>query len=330
MPIIGGLYTGLAYHDVPMSVSGAGAMDDFLESLVSENKQDSVVSIFMMPTSLFTDGNEPKSVDFYTYKPEAIGNGSGAYTPRNKKLLTYPYCFFSVDVMSDSHDYRWEWFDGDTAAFTAYASITPNPEIAIVPQDYNGSVGDNATEQVTMTGFPQVAWPVDSYMAWLAQKATGTGLQLASQAVGLAGSVATGNIAGIAGSALGMASTVNSAVVEATKGNQTRGTQSGSVNVAADHQNVYIRFMEITPEYARMIDDFFDLYGYSYGRVEVPQRNRRKQWTYVQTKGCKVFGDLPEDSRVKIQQIHDRGITYWRHPENVGNYALDNTLGSQG
>lgn len=324
MPVVGGLYTGISYFRV--SMSSPGAMDDFLESLVGANKQDSVVSVFMMPSTMFTNGDTPRSRSFTVTKPTSLGtSSSGLYTPRNKKLLTYPYSFCAIDVMSDSHPYRWELFKGSSATFTLVGSMTPSPEIAVMPSDYNGSSGTNPTEQVTMTGFPQAAWPVDTYMAWLAQKATGTALNVAAQAMGGVASAVSGNLAGVAGSALSIASTVNNAVVEATAGNQTRGNQSGSVNTAAGNQNVYLRYMQVSPEYARMIDDFFDVYGYSYGRVEVPRRNVRKNWTYVQTKGCKVFGDIPQEARVKIQDIHDAGITYWSDPDSVGNYALDNS-----
>lgn len=327
MPVIGGLYTGLTYFSIPGTAPGAA--DDFLETLVNTNQQDSVVSIFLMPTKLFTKSDEPSSHRFTITKPQQLGgtNAGWTYVPRNKKLLTYPYLFFSIDTLNDSHVYRYEFFhSGSKMTFQVIASMTPNPEIAVQPVAYNGSSGPNPTEQVTMTGFPQVAWPIDTYMAWLAQKATGTALSIASQAVGGIASAMTGNIAGVAGAALGIASTVNNAVVEATAGNKTRGNQSGSVNTAAGQQSVWYRGMSITEEYARMIDDFFDIRGYSVGRVMIPPRANRKQWTYVQTRGCKVFGNIPEDARIRIQEIHDAGVTYWRNPDNVGNYALDNTV----
>lgn len=326
MGVVGGLYSGIKYYSV--SMGSAGAMDDFLESLVNANKQDAVVSLFMMPSDYVTSGDTAvsKRVMSFQFPTHLGGSAVGwTYTPRNKKLLTYPYNFFAVDTLNDSHVYRWEWFAPSTGiSFTMSASMTPNPEIAVQPNNYNGSSGPNVTEQVTMTGFPQCAWPIDTYMAWLAQKATGTALNIAAQAVGGVASAFAGNAVGVAGAALGIASTVNNAVIEATAGNRTRGNQSGSVNTANGQMGVYYRAMGVTEEYARMIDDFFDVYGYSYGRIEVPQRHVRQNWTYVKTKDCKVFGDIPEEARVKIQEIHDAGITYWSNPDSVGNYALSN------
>lgn len=325
MPMIGGLYSGIRYFKAPMTASGAGAMDDFLETLVSENKQDSVVSVFIMPEEFYT--NNSGSVTGFAFSADKPSSIDG-YTPRNKKLLTYPFTFVTIDVLSDSHNYRWEWFaDAQKGRWLIRGAMTPNPELIVVPVNYNGkTVEANYTEHVTLSGFPQVAWPIDSYKAWLAQKATSTGLGVAAQAVGTLAAAGTGNVAGVVTGALGIASTVNNSIIEATKGSTTRGNQSGSALAANGANQIYVKNMCITRQYARMIDSFFDRYGYSCGEIKVPNRNTRPQWNYVKCDGAKVFGNLPTDARETIQDIYNKGVTFWRNADNVGNYALDNTI----
>lgn len=328
MPLVGGIYSGITYFKAPMTKVGAGAMDDFLETLVGENQQDSVVSIFIMPDMFYTTGSEPITGIAFGYDRPTSVDG---YTPRNKKLLTYPFAFVNVDTISDSHNYRWEWFEDTTEGhWLIQGAMTPNPEFIISPIHYNegreSDVGANYTEHVTLSGFPQVAWPIDSYKAWLAQKATSTGLGVAAQAVGTIAAATTGNLAGVVTGALGIASTVNNSIVDATKGSTTRGNQSASGLAAAGANKIYVKKMCITRQYARMIDSFFDRYGYSCGEIKIPNRNTRPQWNYVKCDGAKVFGNLPTDARETIQDIYNKGVTFWRNADNVGNYSLDNTI----
>ena len=83
--------------------------------------------------------------------------------------------------------------------------------------------------------------------------------------------------------------------------------------------------MSITADYARMIDDFFSMFGYATKRIKVPNRSSRPQWNYVKTGGCIINGSIPADAERMICAIHDRGITYWKNAVNYGNYSLDNS-----
>ena len=82
----------------------------------------------------------------------------------------------------------------------------------------------------------------------------------------------------------------------------------------------------ITAQFARIIDEYFDMYGYALHRVAIPNVQARKRWTYVKTIGCAVVGTMPADDMRKIQQIFDNGVRFWRNPSEVGNYSLDNSL----
>ena len=89
--------------------------------------------------------------------------------------------------------------------------------------------------------------------------------------------------------------------------------------------DVIYKIKHITPEYARVIDDFFDRYGYATRRNKVPNRNARPHWNYVKTATCTIDGSIPSDDERKICNIYNRGITFWIHGSEVGDYSLDNS-----
>ena len=83
--------------------------------------------------------------------------------------------------------------------------------------------------------------------------------------------------------------------------------------------------MCVNNQYARMIDDFFDKYGYAVDNVKVPNISARPHWNYVKTHDCTITGSVPADDMKKICNIFNSGITFWKNGSEVGNYSLDNS-----
>lgn len=80
-----------------------------------------------------------------------------------------------------------------------------------------------------------------------------------------------------------------------------------------------------TDQFIDRIDDYFSRYGYKTNLIKVPNISSRPQWNYVQTIGCKIGGSIPCTDEMEICNIFNRGVTFWKHPENVCNYSLDNS-----
>lgn len=330
MPLIGGIYTGLKYVGALINDEEEVALlDSLIDDYVSANMQDSIVSIFMMPQDFYTTEAIPKTINFQVERPSKLDG----YTPRNKKLLTYPYCFLTIDCINDSQNYRYE-YSGDFGSlhFAMYAGMSPNVEIICCPRNYNGSgavdgsLGTmNFTEELVMTGFPQCAFTIDTYRAWIAQKATGQMLGVLGSGIVTGASVATGNVVGAGVGAVGMTQSINNLLIDSTKGSTTRGNQGGSSLTALRAKDFYLKFMSITNQYAMMIDDFFDKYGYAVDRVKVPNISARPHWNYVKTHDCTITGSVPADDMKKICNIFNNGITFWKNGSEVGNYSLDNS-----
>jgi len=334
MPYISGLYAGVDYRVFDLNTaSDVSDLDAALQELVDKKKQDSVVSLVMFPSQFVSQSGSVTSVAYGVLRPTTLDG----YTPRNKKLLTYPYNFLCVDSLNDSKNYRYEWFaDPDTSCdFRIYGSMSPNPEILCAPDGYNGhfqnplSADSNVTESVVCSGFPQCAFTIDTFRAWIAQKAAGEVISVAGTAAGVVAGAAVGGpvgavAAGVLGS-IGIGGQINSMVQEATQGSKVRGNTGSSVEVSIKQKDFYFKEMGVTAQYARMIDDFFDRYGYACCRVKYPNRNVRPHWTYTKTQNCTIDGNVPADDLEKIKSIYNNGITFWRNGSEVGLYTLNNS-----
>ena len=83
----------------------------------------------------------------------------------------------------------------------------------------------------------------------------------------------------------------------------------------------------VRKEYAQMIDDYFEKYGYAVRRLITPSIITRPHWTYLKTCGCIIDGVINAQDAQTIKGIYDNGITTWKKLEEVGNYSLDNHEG---
>lgn len=82
----------------------------------------------------------------------------------------------------------------------------------------------------------------------------------------------------------------------------------------------------IRKEYAQIIDDYFDMFGYSVNKVvQTINRHTRQHFNYIKTMGCLIKGSLPGEDKYRIEKIYDNGITFWHTSlDLIGNYTLEN------
>lgn len=72
------------------------------------------------------------------------------------------------------------------------------------------------------------------------------------------------------------------------------------------------------------IDKYFDMFGYAVNTVKVPNINSRPHWNYVKTVNADVRGNMPATDKQNIKDLLDRGIRFWKTPNDMGNYELAN------
>ena len=100
---------------------------------------------------------------------------------------------------------------------------------------------------------------------------------------------------------------------------------AGSVTNALARFDYSTYYMCVKPEYAEIVDKFFDMFGYNTCTVKVPNTHSRPHWNYVKTIGCEIQGFLPQEAANVIKAVYDKGVTFWKNGDEVGNYTLDNS-----
>ena len=252
------------------------------------------------------------------------------YKPKNLKMYTYPYNFFHVDNGNGSSlELRYELFDGDTPALEIGGTFTQPVQVTCRPYNYKmytQSGHDNTLncEVLSLQGYPLCSWAVDTYKAWVAQNSVPIALGFAGDVIG---NLAVGNVVGAGASVFQRAiATAQQDYRASIAADMAKGSfNNGSANVSMGKQNFYCGRAHVTRDMARVIDDYFSMFGYSTNRLKVPNRSGRPHWNYVKTIGCNVHGSIPADDLRRICGNYDRGITFWKHASEVGNYGLDNS-----
>ena len=335
-----GIYSGLGVYAVPMeNWSGWGVKLNDISA-----KLDGIVTMWMYPKNLVIL-NDDEAWDDERICKRVKQAGSlfhicgrndvlyGGYTPRNKKLLTYPYNFlYATNNNGTSAVYRYERFSTPSACtFQMCGALSPEGVVKMYPNGYKNA-SFNYEEGMTLGGFPTCAWNQDVYKLWLAQNQKQSNVALGVAGLTIAGGVASmifsagaGAIAG-GGAVIHGASSIASILAQRSdmeiQPPQARGQQSGSLNVVAGCQNFIFQRKSIDTNQARILDEFFDMFGYQTNRVKKPNRNVRNHYTFTKTRGCHVSGNLCHEDLRKIESIFDNGVTFWyENGDLVGNYA---------
>lgn len=343
--IIGGVYQGCNI-DV-YELSQMGTLNAFLDIATNRDGGYGIVSVFMCPRFATTAGGT--ATGYYSECQVTRLETVSGYRPRNKKLLTYPFNALKIECSGRSQIYRYEYFisEDGVAKFQGYGALSPDTSIILLPKgrydarpyecDYKGGSFDCA---LTSHGFPQCSYSTDSYKAWLALNGAQAVIDgVSSFAGGLlstAGSLAMGNGFGAAGGLTslisGTASSINQAVQASQLSAGMHGQLSASTAALSGGLNFHFYDLSVNREYAAVIDDYFDRFGYACNRLKVPNRNGRPEWNYVKTVECSLSPQegsrfqIPGLYEQEIVSIYNRGITFWNHAEHVGNYSLNNQI----
>lgn len=327
-----GIYSGNGLFAFTSNPDGVASLNTFIDDMVEQGKIDAITAIFTYPKSLlpeFSNGDLISSQEAqritYSFTPSQSVSG---YTPKNNKLLTYPYNFLYVTNSNGSTGvYKFEDFRGpygQSVDFVITGDLGPNPTVYLLPMGYKGLEYENFDESLALTQYPFCSYNYDVYKDYLAKNVVTSPLSIASSGLAVVGGIVTGNPLAIASGAIGVATTIGGFHEKAILPNQSKGVLSGSGAIAIGAQQ-FIMFQKcINIETARILDNYFEMYGYKVNTVKIPNRNARPHWTYLKTQNVNIVGSLPADTMEKIKEIYNSGITFWKNGNNVGNYSLNN------
>lgn len=332
-----GIYSGLYYN----VFDNYAEVNEFINHAVNDNKASGIVSIFMMPKNMV--GEIGGSVKYYEVnKSKKVTGQIDGYTPKNKKLYTYPYNFLYVTNLNGvGVPFPYEYFsDATNCTFNLSGDMSCNPQIVLCPTNYKG-VQANFNEKIILDGFPQCSYNTDAFKAWLAQTGVSQLVSLAGGGAAIAGGVARAGVATAAGgtalaiggvpiAAVGgvvaVAGVVAGVIQHATLPMQSQNAQGNSAMMALGLKDFAFMHMHIRSEFAEIIDEYWNVYGYPVHRVKLPNISTRRHWNYVKTVDVNIVGSVPADDMAKIKACYNNGITFWRHGSEVGTYSLDNSV----
>ena len=340
-----GIYSGCQYH----YFDTINAANNFIDTLVQAGKTEGLITISLVPKNYVPTLNDSAMHSWGTNsqnKPYTSINGWTGF--KNKKLLTYPYKSLLVTNMEGEFaEYRYEFFDGNTFGFKCNGVSTINAEFIITPINYK-SQQEDITDNMIMSNFPVVSWNVDTFKAWYAQNKTSLWTSLYNQAstgvmntalgaFKLAPTLASGGALGDLGSLSGTGNLMGAKsnldnitnklaeVKDYMRKPPTFGGQIGQdIMVSLGAKDFYYIEKSITREYAKMIDDYFTMFGYAVKEVATPNMNARPYFTYVKTIDCVVHGNLPAEDAGIIEAMFDKGVRFWKNHTQIGNYSLNN------
>lgn len=352
----GGVYSGLTY----LMVLTPTMANRLIRCYDLAGKSDAIVAIFQVPytaintehisitnqtntiagtitIATYTDDSlDPINLDNITVtKPTSVNS----YTPRNKKLLTYPYTYFyATNNAGASATYHWEDFSSNPT-FKIDGVVTQGMSIKAYPTNYKEKTGITGYEYgLTCGKIPICAWNSDYYTNWITQNAVNMPLNLATGLIGsglnVIGSISSGGTYGVLGALTGgvsMVKTIGDAIARDYEASivpdQARGdVNCGDINIAEKRFGFTFYPMSIKAEYARICDEFFDMFGYKVNRVKVPNLTGRRNWNYVKTIGCYIEGDIPQDDLQEIKTMFDKGITLWHNTSTFADYSQTNDI----
>lgn len=340
VPEYGGVPSGLTY----VVAESTTAMINIVNLYDTNSKADAIYTIFLTPKTLIPDveigwsagstdrigflasSTYPRTVGTFTLSRPTTING---YTPVNKKLLVYPYnyCYITNNTGTDI-DFHYEDFTGGVVSFTTKGVFNSGCSIKAVPDNYKGQT-TYYNAGIMGPKLPVCGWNSDSYTNWLTQNSMNIGLQNVAN-LGKLAMLPFGGV-GASLSALSIFESVTSVEAEKYQASlmpdQAKGnTNSSDINYASEKCAFSLVPMSIKAEYARIIDDYFSMYGYKTNRVKVPNVTGRTNWNFVKTIGCYIAGDIPQEDMATIKEMFDAGVTFWHNPLTFMDYSQSNSI----
>ena len=329
---INGVYTPLHI------VAGVPVTDtSTIDALLDAFNENEIVAVYQYPGIL----GDATTTSAYTGAKQVTAQALdfNGYIPKNKKLYNYPYCGILVSNNSgQTAMFRWEDWTAGTGTFAIKGVFISTPAVICYPQYYRG-ITSAYDEGLVFSNFPQCPWSGDTFKTWWAQNknsfVTAGITSMISTAGGAAAMIGAGAATfpavTAAAATISVGATVARSVakVQDLKNTpaQTHGqVQTDVLNPATGRLQFDFYQMQIKKEYAKIIDEYFDRYGYATKRNKKPNRNVRPHWCYTKTIGCTITGSIPCDDATKICNIYNNGITFWMNGSEVGNYSLDNTV----
>lgn len=343
----GGVFSGMCY--ITDNVSGV-PIQNTIRKYDEVGRADSIKYMFMVPNELVKlsaysrggmlndevtqysyavlDNNSSYNVSMGTYnKPTTLDT----YSPKNNKLLQFPYCFMSIDPHSGNMyniNYEDIYMAQDKYAFAIDGILSVGCSVKITPISYKQRSGTNYTYGFTGIKYPTCGWVSDTYTNWLTQNSVNLGFTTISPFWGgmlkAGASILSGNISG---GINGVFNTLQSDHQASMLPDQAKGNENaGDINFALGLVNPTINQMSIKRGQAKIIDDYFTMFGYKVNRMGTPHLHVRTYYDFIKTIDVNIEGNIPEPDLNEIRKMFNNGIRFWHNTQYYLDFSVNNTI----
>lgn len=296
-----------------------GLLQFDINAFATAGKLDAIVAVFCAPS--FTPPIIGGSLNVNTLP---CAERTLSFSPKNNKLFTYPYVTCVEYANGQANSLRYELFSG-TPALKLMSTFGVNAQASVFPMNYEG-ISENTMYELTLSSWPLIPFTGNYYQNWIANnKATlisNVVGGVVSIGAGLVGAAASGGI-GAGSAANAVASGVNlvgNTVAQLHNANIVPDKLQGSanandVNSIAGLSGFYTFCRTIRPEYGKVIDDFFSMFGYKTNKLKYPNITGRSKWNFVQTAEPVIYGNCPKDVIETMGYALKKGVTFWHTGE---------------
>lgn len=292
----------------------------------------------------FDSFNEPVSREVYCPKATSLDG----YAPKNKKLLTFPYCYILLSNNNGSSNLlQYEKFKGQNCHFTIYGIPTTNGSIKCVPNSYSYDSEAIEEEGIVAGKFPTFNWSKENYSDWLLTNSASLNVQksygeafgksgvvgLGLSAIGILASGSYMGLAGLMGAGISMGhgyqqmemAIANDEDHKKIPDSAVGLASAGDINFANKKAGFFFYYYSIKREFAKTIDEYFSMFGYRVNSMEIPNLHTRVNWNYLKLISPNVESeDVPEKDMNVYKQMLENGITFWHNPNTFRDYSQDN------
>lgn len=295
---------------VTANITDVEVLMRYFNDYVNEGKANDLVGVF------FYNDDSDKEIEIS--RPTKIGS----YTPKYSKTLQYPYVKLAFSNNSGSYnELKFEDFN-NTAVFKKESINNYKGQCICYPYGYK-NIEQNTDYGLIIDNYPSIPMTVDSFTSYLAQNSTTVALNSFASIAGTMTSVATGNPIGAIAGAGGLINSLGNLLSAKSKPDSVVGASSGNLlNMALDKFNYLIEVDTCKEDVAKMVDDFFDYYGYLVNIIKIPNINSQAH-NYVQigNNSVAVCGEnVPDNALAEINNCFTRGLTFWNNHDNIGMY----------
>lgn len=295
--------------------------------------------------------------------PTSFSYKGDTYTPKNNKLFNQQFNYLLMSNASGTtEEYGYEYFNNPNdngASFEEIGQIGQNPTIKLVPTNFKG-VTKAYEYSIDLTGFPTSSISYSDYAnernlfgdkyyrAQMMSDSFQAVNDVSNSALGMIGNAAgevditkPGSVVSAATSAASGALNLSNTIAQHTLSHKmnlmsiqahyrepqvTKGNANPNIMYARGAMRFTYYKMQITPKFAKLIDDYLSADGYAVNQFKQPNLTGRKNWNYLQLAEPVVKGNLPLSARDKLNTIFTNGVRIWHNPATWCDYTQDNSI----